>query len=58
MQAMSEREASRQLGGVVQLDDACLGGSAMAAKPVAIRRTSTLSRSPSRPLKTAVRDMP
>ena len=26
MQAMTEREAGRQLGGVVQIDDACLGG--------------------------------
>ena len=43
MQAMSEREADRQLGGIVQLDDAYLGGSAMAARPGAVRRTSALS---------------
>lgn len=34
MQAMDEREAGRKLGGVVQLDDAYLGGD---------RRTSVLS---------------
>ena len=33
MQAMTEREAGRQLGGLVQLDEAYLGGKRNGGKP-------------------------
>lgn len=43
MQVMTEREADRKLGGVVQLDDAYLGGERNGGKPGRVRRTSALS---------------
>jgi hypothetical protein len=40
MQAMAEREESRQLDGFVQIDAACLGGERTGESPAAVRRTS------------------
>ncbi|EQD55650.1 ISXo5 transposase transposase [mine drainage metagenome] len=58
MQAMTEREAGRQLGGLVQIDDAYLGGaSATAANRGAARRTSALSSSPWNSLRRAIHCM-
>jgi len=58
MQAMTEREAQRQLGGVVQMTTPIWAGNAMAASADAARRTSSLSSSPWRPLKRGIHGRP
>ncbi len=55
MEVMRRREDDRQLDGRVEIDDAYLEASALAARPAGVRRTRCRSLPPSRPRPTASR---